>query len=216
MNEKVDNALNRLHGILPLKKRQANCSEEIKQLHQQILHSFVSKGRMLTKEEMAQQVSNLDEAIDVLRCNDMVTFSDAGEPIGAYPFTMEKREHTVKVNSFQVHAMCALDALAIAPMFNIKTEIHSRCHVTATPIHIQQLSQKIENVDKAGGIYLGIAWGAADNAVCCADSLCMEMIFLQDDSIAEEWLAVDPENREIFTLLESVAFAERFFAPLIQ
>ena len=125
MNEKVDNALNRLIDVLPLEERQKNCSLEIITLHQQILSSFVTNGRILTLEEMDPYVDNLDEAVDILISNDMVTFSEDGDPVGAYPFTMEKREHKIQVNGYQVHAMCALDALAVSPMFNMDTEINS-------------------------------------------------------------------------------------------
>ena len=214
MNEKVDAALVRLQHILPLAERQAKCSNEIRHLHQQILHSFVTNGRILTRAEMAQQVNNLDEAVALLQNNDMVTFSANGEPLGAYPFTMEERVHTIQVNGFQVHAMCALDALAIAPMFGVWTEINSLCQVTRAPIHIQQSSKVIENMDEAGDVYFGIAWRAADSTSCCADSLCMEMIFLKDHQIAQKWVA-EAEDREIFTLLEAVAFAEQFFTPLM-
>ncbi|MCP5097609.1 MAG: hypothetical protein GY943_18840, partial [Chloroflexi bacterium] len=91
----------------------------------------------------------------------------------------------------------------------------SRCRVTGEPVHIQQSSQTIENINEAGGVYFGIVWGAADGGSCCADSLCMEMIFLRDGDIAREWLAADPGNREFFTLQDSVKFAQRFFMPLI-
>lgn len=43
----------------------------------------------------------------------------------------------------------------------------------------------------------------------------MEMMFLKDDKIAEQWLAEDPTNREIFTLQEAVEFGARFFVPLM-
>ncbi|MEJ2750831.1 MAG: organomercurial lyase [Anaerolineae bacterium] len=215
MNKKLENALTRLRHILPLKERQTQCSEEIKRLHQQILRSFVTKGRILTLEDMAQQVSDLAEAVDVLRRSDMVTFSEAGQPVGAYPFTMEERVHTIQVNGYQVHAMCALDALAISPMFALDTEINSRCQVTGAPIHIRQSGRSIENMAEASGVYFGIAWGAADGRISCADSLCLEMIFLRDHAIAQAWLAGAPESREVFTLPESVAFAEQFFVPLL-
>jgi hypothetical protein len=43
----------------------------------------------------------------------------------------------------------------------------------------------------------------------------MEMIFLRDKSIAEQWTADDPENRESFNLSESIEFASCFFMPLL-
>lgn len=123
MTEKVEKALKRLIDVLPLKEKQESCGAQIKELHQQVLRSFVEKGRILTREEMAQHVDNLEEAVNVLKANDMVVFSENGEPIGAYPFTMETREHKIQVNGHQVYAMCALDALAVSPMFGMKTQI---------------------------------------------------------------------------------------------
>jgi mercuric reductase len=155
------------------------------------------------------------EAVTILHSNDMVVFGADGEPIGAYPFTMEAREHQIQVNGHQVYAMCALDALAVSPMFGLDTEINSQCRVTGEPVHIQQSGETIANMEETGGVYFGIEWGAAEGGSCCADSLCMEMIFLRDGEVAEQWLAADPENREIFTLPDSVTFAAQFFVPLM-
>ena len=44
MTAKLEKALNRLKSILPLKERQDDCSKQIKELHQQVLRSFVDKG----------------------------------------------------------------------------------------------------------------------------------------------------------------------------
>ena len=214
MDAKLEKALKRLKHILPLKERQDECSKPIRELHQQVLRSFVTKGRILTREEMAQRVSNLDDAVNVLRAGELMVFSEEGMPVGAYPFTMEVREHKVWVNSHQVYAMCALDALAVSPMFGMKTQIASRCRVTGDPINIHQSGKTIENPDEAGDIHFGIVWGAAEADVCCADSLCMEMMYLRDSKVAQKWLAEDLGNREIFTLPETVEFASEFFVPL--
>ena len=215
MTAKLEKALNRLKSILPLKERQDDCSKQIKELHQHVLRSFVDKGRILTREEMAQHVGNLKDAVNVLKEKDMVVFSEDGNPVGAYPFSMEAREHTVQVNGHQVYAMCALDALAISPMFGVKTRISSRCRITGDPVSIQQSGKTIVNLDEAADIHFGIIWGAANADSCCADSLCMEMMFLRDSKIAQQWLADDPDNREVFTLQEAVEFGSRFFVPLV-
>lgn len=215
MNNKLENALNRLNLILPLKKNQDKCSPEIKEVHQQMLRSFVTKGRILTREEMALWVDDVPEAINVLSQYDMVTFSESGEPVGAYPCTMMAREHKVHVNGHQIHAMCALDALAIAPMFGETTQITSQCRVTDTPVKIEMSGETVLNLAEVQGVHVGIAWSAATAGSCCADSLCLEMNFLHDEETAVKWLANDPDNREIFTLQEAVAFATRFFVPLL-
>jgi mercuric reductase len=215
MITKLEKALARLRRILPLKQRQAECGEEVRALHQEILRSFVTRGRILTREEMALRVSNPGVAVNVLSTTGMVLFSGTGDPVGAYPFTTEAREHKVLVNGYQVHAMCSLDALAVSPMFGMKTKIDSRCRVTGEPVHILQSGMTIENPDEVGDLHVGIGWGAADADTSCADSLCMEMIFLKDGKIARQWLADDAENREIFALPMAVEFAGRFFVPLM-
>jgi hypothetical protein len=215
MNAKLEKALKRLTRILPLKERQIECGKQIGELHQQVLRSFVTRGKILSREEMARHVGNLEQALGVLRDREMVIFSEDGDPVGAYPFTMEVREHKVRVNGHQVYAMCALDALAVSPMFGMKTQIDSRCRITGDLVNIRQSGESIENPDEAGDLHLGIAWGAADADSSCADSLCMEMMFLRDGEVARQWLADDSGNREIFTLPEAVEFAGRLFVPLI-
>ncbi|MEN8764212.1 MAG: alkylmercury lyase family protein [Thiogranum sp.] len=215
MTIKLENALSRLKSILPLQARQDNCSKQIKELHQQVLRSFVEKGRILTREEMAQYVDQLEDAVNVLKEMDMVLFSEDGTPLGAYPFSMQAREHSVRVNGYQVYAMCALDALAVSPMFGVKTHISSCCRITGDPVSIQQSGKTIVNPDEAGAIHFGIIWGAANADSCCADSLCMQMMFLRDSEIARQWLADGSDNREVFTLQEAVEFGGRFFVPLV-
>lgn len=215
MNNKLENALKRLNDILPLKKSQDECAPEIKELHRQILRSFVSNGRILTRDEMALWVDDVPEAINVLSHYDMVTFSESGEPVGAYPFTMMAREHKVQVNGHQIHAMCALDALAIAPMFGETTQITSQCRVTGKPIQINMSGETILNLAEVQAVHFGIAWSAATAGSCCADSLCLEMNFLHNIETAQKWLADDADSREVFTLQEAVEFASRFFVPLL-
>jgi mercuric reductase len=110
--------------------------------------------------------------------------------------------------------MCALDALAVSPMFKIPTIIDSECRATGEKIHIEQ-----HGVSFTGGAldaWFGINWGAARNDITCAESLCMEMMFLANEKVAREWLADSPETREIFNLTSAVEFAAGFFVPLVE
>ncbi len=179
-----------------------------------ILKSYVELGRTLNRDEISEHVEDIDEAINTLRSNDMVVFDSNDEPIGAYPFTMERREHMIKVNEHTIHSMCALDALAISPMFNINTHIDSKCHVTGERISIDQLDQEVLNKNENEGVHFGLNWNSAANN-CCATSLCTEMIFLKDKKIADAWLSEDKENREIFTLEDAIDFGTQFFKPLV-
>jgi len=214
MNSKVTNAVARLNEILPLAERLKTLSEEDTHVYQLILKSYVELGRSLTKDEMAQHVKDINATINTLRSNDMVVFNDNEEPVGAYPFTMEQREHKVTINNHTVHCMCALDALSVSPMFGQKTHIDSRCNETGATISIDQFNQTITNADENEGVHFGINWNSAANN-CCATSLCTEMIFLRDQETADKWLAADPENREYFSLEEAMDFGARFFKPLL-
>ncbi len=215
MNTKVENAIERLNKILPLADRQKNLDIETAKVYQLILNSYVDIGRTLNKAEIAQQVDNVDKVIETLRINDMVVFDSDDEPVGAYPFTMEQRDHKVEVNDHIVHSMCALDALAISPKFHIKTKIESRCHVSGDKIFIEQFDQAVLNKEKNKAVHFGLNWNSAANN-CCATSLCTEMIFLKDKQTADEWLNSDVENREIFSIDDAIIFASGFFKPLIK
>lgn len=214
MNTKVKQAVEHLNKILPLTERQKKLSDEIADVHRLILKSYVEIGRTLNRDEIATHVENIDDAINALRSNDMVVFDSNDEPIGAYPFTMEQREHKIQVNDHNIHSMCALDALAISPMFNVETHIDSKCHVTGDSIVIDQLDQKVLSNNGNEDIHFGLSWNSAANN-CCATSLCTEMIFLKDKEIAESWFDEDTENREIFTLNDAIDFSTQFFKPLV-
>jgi len=215
MGAKVQRAVDRLNKILPLAERQKKLSGELAGVYRLILNSYVELGRTLNKSEIAGHVDNIEEAINVLRDNDMVVFDQNDEPVGAYPFTMEQREHKVEVNGYTVHSMCALDALAISPMFDIGTHIDSICHVSGEHISIDQLDQAVLNMDENKNLHFGINWNSATNN-CCATSLCTEMIFLKDKETATTWLSQDAESRVVFTLNEAIDFGTRFFKPLVQ
>ena len=211
---KINNAIDRLNKILPLTQRLQSLEPELAAVYRNILSSYVDIGRSLNKSEIALQVDDVDATIEVLKANDMVVFDEIDEPVGAYPFTMEQRMHRVDVNGHRLHCMCALDALAVSPMFGLETVINSKCAVTGQPISIEQHDHAIVTDEDNRDVYFGISWNSAANN-CCATSLCTEMLFLKSGAIADVWRDEDPDNRELFSLTEAVDFAAGFFVPLL-
>ncbi len=216
MNTSIEAALARLRKILPLEERQGECTATGRNVHRQILHGFISNGRMLDPAEMAQCVDDPGAALAELRASDLLTFAANGDPVGAYPFTSEAREHRVRVNGYWIHAMCALDALAISPMFDERVVIASRCRLSGEAIEIQQSGMRIENLPAVADVQLGIDWGAVTADACCADSLCLQMLYLRDGEFARQWVDASRENREVFDLPEAIDLASRFFVPLLR
>ena len=156
--QRIGAAVERLNHILPLKARQEKLSEPLRRLHREILNAYVEIGRTLSKDEISRGMANADQAIKTLAENDMIVVDADGELTGAYPFTMEKREHQLKVNAHQVHCMCALDALAVNPMFGADVEINSRCRVSGEPIRLHQLRYGFDDTGSTREVFFGIDW----------------------------------------------------------
>jgi len=214
MSTEINDALIRLNDILPLQAGLKSLSADDASLYCKLLNSYAERGSTLTRDEVAAQVDDAEQALNNVVASKLIVLDDAGNPSGAYPFTSEEREHKVHINGVTAHCMCALDALAVSPMFDTPTMIDSQCRVTGEGIHIEQNGTTFT----AGTLeaWFGINWGAAKTDTVCAASLCMEMMFLADDKVAHEWLAESPETREIFDLPSAVEFAAAFFVPLAQ
>jgi mercuric reductase len=214
VNVKTSTALQRLDSILPLISGLKSLSIDDAALYCKLINSYAHQGRALTRREVGEFVDNAEQALNNIVGSKLIVLDADGNPAGAYPFTSEEREHKVHVNGVKVHCMCALDALAVSPMFETPTVIDSQCRVTGEEIHIEQ-----NGTECSGGTldaWFGINWGAVAADIACAESLCMEMMFLVNESVAREWLAESSETREIFDLPAAVDFAARFFVPLAE
>jgi mercuric reductase len=232
--QKVRHALQRLHDLLPLKDRQDSLSPENRELHRSILRSLVDKGRPLSEDEIAKMVGDVDAgrlAVALLGACDLVVRGplvvtdvrtrrqvvlDAmgGEVVGAYPVTTEPTPHKIKLNGHDLYAMCAVDALAVAPVFDAEVRIDSVCHVTGEPIRIEQRRKEItKSRPAAGELRVGVRWQRVTTTA--AHSLCRQMVFLKDAATAAKWQSRDPASIDVFTVAEAIDFGEAFFRPLL-
>jgi mercuric reductase len=212
----IDAALDRLNSLLPLKARQDRLDPVLRKLHRAILEGFFRTGNPLSREQLSDQLGNsaVDAALQQLASDDLIVLGpDRRQLAGVYPFTTEERVHRVLVNGHTVHAMCALDALSVAPMFNTATRVDSRCHVTGAPIEIHMQGTELLSALPADP-YVGIRWQGTSG--CAAQSLCLEMLFLRDRATALAWQQEDIANMSIFDLPAAVAFGAAFFTPLLQ
>ena len=214
MDSKIETALNRLDAILPLLSGLQALSNEDASLYCKLLNSYVEQGRTLYRDEVANVVGNAEQSLNNVVDSKLIVLDSEGNPSGAYPFTSQEREHKVHINGVTVHCMCALDALSVSPMFNKPTVIDSECRVTGDSIHIEQNGSSFS--DGTLDAWFGINWGAAADDMVCAESLCLEMMFLANEEIATKWLAESPATREIFDLPSAVEFAAAFFVPLAE
>jgi mercuric reductase len=208
-------ALAHLNHLLPLMERQQALEPPLRQLHRDILRSFAGTGAPPAHAQIAARpgIGDVDAALSRLAGDDLIVLTpDRAGVAGAYPFTVEPREHRVQVNGHTVHAMCALDALSVAPMFETCTRIDSRCHVSERPIVIVMEGGRVTSA-QPGSPWIGIRWQSTSG--CAAQSLCMEMVFLYDRATAGAWQQEDPDNIDIFDLPGAVEFGAAFFRPLL-
>jgi mercuric reductase len=201
----IEAGLNKLNTLLPLKARQDLLSPELKALHQKILRNFADKGLALDGADQQQ--------LEALNKNDLVVLDEKTKALtGAYPFSVEKKAHHIALDNAELYAMCAFDAISIAPVFGVSTKISSHCHVTKEPIEIEQDANGLISAKPSKDIYIGIKWQSTGSHA--AESLCMEMVFLKDKTTAEQWKG-DNENIDIYPLDAALEFGTRYFKPLL-
>ena len=102
------------------------------------------------------------QALAVLAREDLVHADASGRPVVAYPFSGRPRGHRVLIDGkHRVQAMCAIDALGIAPMLDLPIEIVSRDPLSGGEVWVR--------LDPAEG-----AWWEPSEAVVLAGSACCE------------------------------------------
>lgn len=213
----IKQAVARLNTQLPLKARQDKLDSELRALHQAVLHSLIYCGRPPALDEVSQLVGekNIDSALQRLATDDLVVLDAAGKHIvGAYPLTIEQTSHCIAVNGKNIFAMCALDAVSVAPLFDTKVEIESYCYVTQESIAIVMQGAEVRKVQPSPGIRVGVRWQIPSGAA--AHSMCLEMVFLINHHVAREWQHGDIANKSIFDLSQAVEFGRQYFVPLLR
>lgn len=208
----IRSAVDRLEYQLPLRQRQSDLPGGVARAHEAILHSFASTGRPPTLD-LIGRLAELDAAavIERLSSDDLIV-ANAGQIEGAYPFSLAPTGHRLAIGDFEIHAMCALDAVAVAPVFGIEVITSSRCEMTDVPIRIHQVGRAVPAFEPAR-LRVGVRWQQPDG--CAAHSMCRDMVFLADHETAEQWRGADSDSAGIFDLEEAIEFGVGFFAPLI-
>jgi len=211
----IQSAVDRLNSQLPLKARQAQLSPALKKLHQAILLSLVTQGTPPTHEEMAEQMgeAQVASALQTLGAEDLVVLNAAGtDAVGAYPITTEATPHQLNIDTRTIYAMCALDAVSVAPMFASEVKIASHCHVSGDPIQIHMRGSDVIESNPEG-VMIGIRWQMPSSVA--AHSMCTEMVFLKDENTARQWQGDELESISLFSLADAIAFGMGFFMPLM-
>ena len=212
----VQAAIHHLNRQLPLQARQDQLTPPVKQLHQLILLTLASHGVPPNRNKMIEVVGAAELAAALQRLGEMdlvVLNAQHSAVLGAYPLTTEATPHHLRLGQHSIYAMCALDAVSVAPMFATEVTINSCCHVSGEPVQIHMQSHDVlaAHLDS---VMVGIRWQMP--SMVAAHSMCTEMVFLKDLSTAQHWQGDEVEAISLFTLPEAIAFGAGFFMPLLE
>jgi hypothetical protein len=214
MDATARDGLERLTAIIPLAAHQAALPAAWRAAHRAILAGYAADGRPPRRADLAAMpgIDDADALLERLADDDMLVRDSAGEIAGAYPFTSEATPHTVTLGDTTVHAMCAVDALSVAPMLGCTARVDSRCAVGATPVRVVMQGMAMTECSPTEP-WVGIHWAEASGHT--AHSLCRQMLFLADAATAEPWRAEAPEARRLYTLRQAIDLGAAFFVPLL-
>lgn len=167
--------------------------------HRRILRAFATMGRPPAPGATAR---SLDDA-------DLIRLTSYGEIAAAYPFSATPTRHRVRIDGrVEVHAMCAIDALGIAPMLGQDTVIESADATTGEPITVIT-RQGRSTWDPAGAV---VFVGGRASVDCWCDYL----NFFADRETAETWMRAHPDvPGRVLDQQEAEERAARHFGHLL-
>ena len=193
----------RLETNFPLPARRRRLPADARDAHRSILMSYVTTGT---------PTIDLDtHLVEALAAHDLIVVED-GCIVGAYPFSTRPTGHHLLIDqTIEVDAMCAIDAIAVAPVFGVSTEVRSSCAQSGRQL---QISQDPHAAPKAepNSVHLGIRWQVPVGSA--STSMCREMVFLADAENATAWAASGGEA-SVYDLNEGVEFASLLFDHLV-
>src|SRR6266542_3861341 len=119
-----------------------------RELYLWILRRFAeaaSPSAEATRAAAADRGLDPSEALALLAREDLVHTDGDGRPVVAYPFSAHRRGHRVLIDgTHEVQAMCALDALGIAPMLGLPIEVVSHDPISGGEIHVRLADRTVQ------------------------------------------------------------------------
>jgi hypothetical protein len=176
-----------------------------------ILRSFgdgTPPGAEALADAASQFELEVEPALDRLREHDLVHPDPAtGAILVAYPFSGRPTTHRVRLADREVYAMCAIDALGIAPMFGQPIEVDSRDPMSRAEIRAQVAPDGVAQWWPESAVVVAGAIRSDGDEACCG--CCPVLNFFVSSANAERWLAQHPEVRGGVISMEEVAAAGR-------
>ena len=198
--------------------RRARLSEAERELYFWILRRFASDGRPSGAElraAAAQLGLEAESALETLAREDLVHRDADGELAVAYPFSGRPTAHRVRFpGGHEVQAMCAIDALGIAPMFAEAIEIESRDPVSGDEIRARVAPDASAEWSPESAVVVAGAIRGQDDACC---GCCPVLNFFASAANAERWLTAHAEvTGTVISMQEAIAAGRAVFGDVFK
>ena len=176
--------------------RRGRLSEGERELYFWILRRFATDARPSSVELRAAAEHfglEVGSALKTLAHEDLVHRGADDEIAVAYPFSGRPTAHRVRVpGGHEVAAMCAIDALGIAPMLGEAIEVASRDPLSGGAIRAEVAPDGAASWEPTAAVVVA---GALDRCEESFRGCCPALNFFASSDNAERWLAKHPEVR---------------------
>jgi hypothetical protein len=198
--------------------RRARLSESERALYFWILRQFATQGRPSTvqiREAAGRLALDAEQGLETLAREDLVHRGSDGEITVAYPFSGPPTAHRVRfTGGHEVDAMCAIDALGIAPMFGEQIEVSSRDPVSGDEIQARVAPDGAAEWRPEPAVVIA---GAIRNEGDACLGCCPVLNFFVSAANAEHWLAEHPDVRgTVISMQEASAAGRAIFADVLR
>ncbi len=194
----VTRALQRLADEFPLQTRIEGAQPTLQAAYARILGHWV-------REAAPPAVGIAPRAdLDALTAMDAIVNDEQG--IGCYPFSARKTDIRVHFAGRSVHAMCAIDALAIPRMVRHASRIMARCAVCRCHLACAVAANGSVETENQNPEAARVVWepGAGGEQACCI-RLCAGINFVCRHCTASQ-------GAQTFSLPQAAAVGNAFFA----
>jgi hypothetical protein len=197
--------------------RHAHLTASERELYDWILGRFASDGRPSRREldaAAARLGADPDSALLTLAREDLVHLDSAGEISVAYPFSGRPTAHRVRfLDGHEAYAMCAIDALGIAPMFSQPIEIASRDPSSGELFEAQLAPDGTGSWQpETATVVAGALERQGDS--CCG--CCPVLNFFVTRTNAERWLAEHPEvSGHVISIEDAIESGRAVFGDVL-
>ncbi|MHB1566900.1 MAG: organomercurial lyase [Acidiferrobacter sp.] len=197
----INDTLTRLHAEFPLPARLHHEPQEVQAVYATILHRWIQEGHAPPLRDFVSAI------VQRLVERDTIVASPAG--LGCYPFSATDTGIRIAYGRHNIHAMCAIDALAIPSLVKDLGIISARCFQCQQPLTVivNGRGNLLSTIPES--ILVHYPRGSADSAAPCCRTLCPHIVFSCADCTA-----VDTSG--VLAIEEALAVAQRFFAFQIQ